>query len=303
VSTLITGVTGFVGGHLARRLLDEGERVVGIVRDLTRAFETLDRRIIVVLGNVRDFSLLKRVISEYSVDQCYHFAAQSLVRVAQRNPVETFEVNVGGTVALLEACRLLDVKRTYIASTDKIYGERINASEEDPLSPTGPYEASKCAQDLAAQSFMRTYNMGIVVGRACNLYGPMDENPRIIPNVIRQCLAGQRPIIYTFAEEPSREYLYIDDFLDAVQLLMNSDRRGVYNIGSGEVKTQSEVVTTIARHFGVEPHHKPALNYMMREIKRQSLSSQKIFRETGWKAKTTFSEGIRRTVEWFRSLQ
>lgn len=302
---LVTGAAGFIGSHLVKRLTEDGEKVISLIHNEPVWTEWLEESVeptIKVRGDVRDYHFLKRVISHYDVNKVFHLASVTIVRHALKDPIGTFDINCLGTVNLLEICRQLDVERIHVASTDKIYGDKMNAKESDRLSPTGPYETSKCAQDLIAQSYIKSYGLSIVITRACNLYGPADKNPRIIPNVIRECLSGKNPVIYTFeGSEPLREYIFVEDFIEALILLMDSGKQWVFNVGSGEVRTQSEVVEEIAKVFDVEPQYQPAPAYITKGILRQTLSSDKILNEVGWKAETSFAQGVRKTVEWWKN--
>ena len=201
--TLVTGATGLVGGWLVRRLLERGADVVCLVRDWVPQSlligEALVTRVKLVRGDVRDQALLERVLGEYEVDTVIHLAAQTIVGIANRNPVSTFETNIGGTWSLLEACRRSPlVKQIVLASSDKAYGshERLPYEETAPLEGRHPYDVSKSAADLVAQSYAVTYGMPIAITRCGNFYGGGDLNwNRIVPGTTRSVIQGERPII------------------------------------------------------------------------------------------------------------
>jgi len=165
----VTGATGFIGSHLCKRLTEDGHLAVALVRDHapSRWVSEALRGCMIVLGDVRSLPLLRRVITQYAVDWVFHLASQAMVALAARNPVETFESNVMGTVNVLEACRQLDVSKVHIQSTDKVYGNTLNATEESPLKVTEPYGTSKIAADLIAQTYRETYGMKVVIPRSC----------------------------------------------------------------------------------------------------------------------------------------
>src|SRR6266404_5351670 len=162
--TLVTGGTGLLGGWLVRLLLDAGADLVCLVRDWVPQSLLIQDRLIdkvkVVRGEVEDQELIERILGEYEVDTVFHLAAQTIVRVANRNPVSTFETNVAGTWTLLEACRgSPTVKQIVVASSDKAYGDHdeLPYREESPLQGRHPYDASKSCADLIAQSYAKTF--------------------------------------------------------------------------------------------------------------------------------------------------
>jgi nucleoside-diphosphate-sugar epimerase len=196
---------------------------------------------------------------------------------------------------MLEACRQLDIPAIYIQSTDKVYGERMDATETDPLVSTGPYETSKACADLTAQSFMETYGMNIVIGRPCNTYG-YDMAKRIIPNTIKACLKkGEPPIIYQ-DEKTIREYVYVEDLADAILFLTSRNQKGIYNIGTDDILTQEEIVKNICKYFPLTP--KLARRIPPKEIQKQTVNWSKL-ENLGWQPKHTFDEAIQKTIGRF----
>src|SRR5436190_17389454 len=197
--TLVTGATGLVGGCLVRRLLEAGADVVCLVRDWVPQSELvrggLLEQVKVVRGDVRRQSMLERVLGEYEIDTVIHLAAQTIVTIANRNPVSTFETNIGGTWSLLEACRRSPaVKQIVVASSDKAYGdqEQLPYNEATSLQGQHPYDVSKSVADLIAKSYAVTYDSPVAVTRCGNFYGGGDLNwNRIIPGTIRSVLRGE----------------------------------------------------------------------------------------------------------------
>src|SRR5438105_8775758 len=224
--TLVTGATGLVGGWLVRRLVDAGSDVVCLVRDWVPQSEiarsSMIERVKVVRGDVRDQTMLERVLGEYEIDTVIHLAAQTIVTIANRNPVSTWETNVLGTWALLEACRRTPtIKQIVMASSDKAYGEsdQLPYDEGTPLRGRHPYDASKACSDIISQTYAASYDLPIVITRCGNFYGGGDLNwNRIVPGTIRSVLRRQRPVIRSDGQYV-RDYFYVEDGAAAYKLL------------------------------------------------------------------------------------
>jgi CDP-glucose 4,6-dehydratase len=312
--TFVTGATGLVGGWLVRRLVEAGADVVCLVRDWVPQCELVRARLIeqvkVVRGDVRDQALLERALGEYEVDTVIHLAAQTIVPIANRNPVSTFETNIGGTWSLLEACRRSPaVRQIVLASSDKAYGEhdRLPYDEETPLEGRHPYDVSKSCADLIAQAYATTYGLPVVITRCGNFYGGGDLNwNRIVPGTIRAVLRGQRPIIRSDGHYV-RDYFYVEDGAAAYTLLAerlaeNPDLRGqAFNFSNETQVTVLELVERILALMDsdLEPDvRSEATN----EIRYQYLSAAKARRMLGWRSLFTLEEGLRRTIDWYKDF-
>lgn len=312
--TLVTGATGLLGGWLVRRLLDAGADVVCLVRDWVPQSEFVRARLIdrvkVVNGDVRSQSLLERVLGEYEIDTVMHLAAQTIVSIANRNPVSTFKTNIGGTWALLEACRRSPaVKQIVVASSDKAYGEhkQLPYSEDAALMGRHPYDVSKACADLIAQSYAATYDLPVAVTRCGNFYGGGDLNwNRIVPGTVRSVLRGQRPVIRSDGKFV-RDYFYVEDgaaanMMLAEQMAHNGSLSGqAFNFSNESRVTVLEVVGRILELMksDLAPEVR---NEAVNEIREQYLSATKAREVLGWKPLFTFDEGLRRTVEWYRAF-
>jgi len=296
----VTGGSGFIGSHLINELKSENDVVV-LVRDIPSPLSPWGKWVYeafkgctIVLGDVLNARLLRRVLAEYRVEHVYHLAAQAVVSTALKDPLGTFQTNVLGTVNVLEACRQIGVDRVLIMSTDKVYGNRMDAVETDPLISTGIYETSKACEDLVAQAFNHAYALNVLVPRACNSYG-LDFSPRIISNTIRACLRGESPIIFE-EEKTLRQYIYVEDLCHAlIRLMRHTPYRGVYNITTPDIFNQEQVVKTILKLF---PDLKP--RYVKREVPLEIYSQSMICSDFGWKPRYSFGEGIKVTIEAFK---
>jgi CDP-glucose 4,6-dehydratase len=313
-TALVTGAYGVLGLWLVRALLERGDRVVVVRRDVVPVsglgLEGLESEIAVVAGDVLEEGLVLRALADYEVDTVFHLAAQTLVGTARSAPGPTFEVNVRGTWTVLEACRQLDVPRTVVASSDKAYGpaERLPYREEDPLLARFPYDASKAAADVIARSYWWTYGVPVAVTRFANLYGGGDLNrSRLVPESVAAALAGRPPVIRSDGT-PQRDWLYAQDaaaaymaIADALDCEGDGARGEAFNAGGGRPYAVREVVELVCRAAGanVEPDIRGS-GTPSGEIERQYVDTTKIRERLGWEARVGLEEGIERTVDWYR---
>jgi CDP-glucose 4,6-dehydratase len=312
--TFVTGATGLVGGWLVRRLVEAGAEVVCLVRDWVPQSELIRTRLVdrvkVVRGDVRDQAVLERILGEYEVDTVIHLAAQTIVGIANRNPVSTFETNIGGTWAILEACRRSPlVKQMVLASSDKAYGDQSQLPYDETTSLQGqhPYDVSKSCADLIAHAYAVTYHLPVAITRCGNFYGGGDLNwNRIVPGTIRSILRGQRPVIRSDGHYV-RDYFYVEDgaavyMLLAEHLAQNPALYGEAFNFSNEL--QIDVLDLVKRILSllasdlVPEIRAEAVN----EIQCQVLSAAKARQALNWRPLFTLDEGLRRTIEWYRDF-
>ncbi len=312
--TFVTGATGLVGGWLIKRLLESGADVVCLVRDWVPQSEIVRSRDIervkVVRGDVTDQATLERALGEYEIDTVIHLAAQTIVGIANRNPVSTFETNIQGTWALLEAARRSStVKQIVLASSDKAYGDqdKLPYDEDTPLEGRHPYDVSKSCADLIAQSYAKTFELPVAITRCGNFYGGGDLNwSRIVPGTIRSLLKGERPVVRS-SGAPIRDYFYAEDGAAAYMhlaenLAENRDLIGhAFNFSNETQTTVLEIVRMVTYAAGskLEPDIR---NEASNEIKHQYLSAAKARRKLGWKPLYSMEEGMARTFQWYRDF-
>ncbi len=309
---LVTGATGLLGAHLVRLLLDLGADVIAVIRDAVPPSLLIGSgmvdRITVVHGSVTDQSLLHRTLVEYEVQTVLHLAAQTLVTHALANPVETLDVNIGGTYRLLEACRLYgNCGEIVVASSDKAYGQQVTLPyiEDLPMQGTYPYDVSKSCADLIARCFAHTYELPVVVTRLANLYGPGDLNfSRLIPGTIRSLLLGE-PVLIRSDGTLQREYLYVENGAQAYVRLAEEVRRQelsgqAFNFGQGGPLSVLEVVEAVKRVTDLPDAEVRILAEARAEIQAQWLDAGKARRVLGWEPTWTFEQGLERTVPWYR---
>lgn len=314
---LVTGAQGFLGSWIASRLLDEGAKVVTLLRDVEpeARFNTagIADRCVQVRADLIDYDALTRALNEHEIRAVFHLAAQTIVGTANRSPLSTYETNIKGTYSLMEACRAMSVtstavERVVVASSDKAYGrhEQLPYKEDFPLQPQYPYDVSKAATDMIARSYAVTYNMPVAVTRLANLYGGGDLNgSRVVPDTIRSLLDGKRPVIRSDGS-PERDYLYVEDAVGAYLAISDSlddrDNWGrAWNAGWGQPVSVREMVDRLIKVSGVDvepdvqgegtPHG---------EIDRQFLDSTAIKSELGWEPQWSLDDGLAATWNWYR---
>jgi CDP-glucose 4,6-dehydratase len=312
----ITGATGFVGAHIAKRLVESGSDVVCLQRDAI-CENSLDvfglrGRLTVINGDLEDLPLMERILNEYEIDAVFHLAAQALVGAANRSPLSTFETNIRGTYLLLEACRRSStVKRIVVASSDKAYGSHktLPYMEDFPLQGRFPYDVSKTCTDLITQSFAITYGLPATITRSANIYGEGDLNrSRIIPGTIFSILSGEDPIIRSDGT-PVREFIHVDDVVSGYLLLAEEIEKtagSAYNFGTNEPVQMLDLVERILKLMNPEGKLRPHImlkTKIDREIDEQYLSGEKFFTEFGWKPLISLDEGLRKTIEWYKNYR
>lgn len=310
--TFVTGAGGLVGSALTAQLVEAGADVVVLERDRVPQSELarsgLQEKVKTVHGDVEDVLLMERVLGEYEIDTVIHLAAQTIVTIANRNPLSTFESNVRGTWALLEACRRSPmVKQIVVASSDKAYGdqEKLPYTEDAPLQGRHPYDVSKSCADLIAQSYAHTFGLPVVISRCGNFYGGGDLNwNRIVPGTIRSVLRGTAPIIRSDGKS-IRDYFYVEDGAAAYmtlaeQLATKPELKGhAFNFSNELQVTVLDLTQKILAAMGSDL--KPEIRSDAKnEIRHQYLSAAKARTMLGWAPLFTLDEGLKKTIEWYR---
>ncbi len=312
--TFVTGATGLVGSWLVRSLVAAGADVVCLVRDWVPQSELVRTNMLdkvkVVRGDVRDQPFLERCLNEYEIDTVIHLAAQTIVTIANRNPTATFETNIGGTWAILEACRRSPkVKQIVVASSDKAYGDQevLPYSENTPLQGQHPYDVSKSCADLIAHTYAVTYQLPVTITRCGNFYGGGDLNwNRIIPGTIRSIMRGQKPSIrsdglfirdYFYVEDGANAYMTLAENLAANRALIGES----FNFSNEIQVTVVDLVKRILTLMGsnLEPE---ILNQASNEIRHQYLSAAKARDLLNWSPLFTLEQGLERTIAWYQNF-
>ncbi len=307
---MVIGGAGFMGSNLTRRLASEGHEVL-VYDKLTYAGRIENIKDLVDKGAVEfvkadlcDEEELSRHIKGFQPDIIVNLAGETHVDRSINQPAPFIRTNINCVFHLLETLRRVENPPLLVhTSTDEVYGDRWGlppAGEEECFRPSSPYSASKAAGDLLCQAYWRTYRLPVIVIRPCNNYGPYQHPEKLIPKTIIRALYG-KPIPLYGGGWQVRDWIYVDDFVDAVEAVALRGRPGeVYNIPGFNERTNREVVEAILSLMGkpksliVEVEDRPGHDrrYAMRGDRILSL---------GWRPKTPWLEGLRRTINWYMS--
>jgi CDP-glucose 4,6-dehydratase len=309
---LVTGCTGLVGSWTVRALCERGAHVVGLIRDQVAGSELARsgflERIDIVHGSVESHPLVERALAEYEIQTVFHLAAQTIVGIANRSPLSTFETNIKGTWCVLEAARRCGMNpQVVIASSDKAYGEQnsLPYTEEAPLEGRHPYDASKSCADILALTYHHTYQIPVCVTRCGNFFGGGDLNwNRLVPGTIRSVLRQERPILRSDGSNV-RDYFYVKDGAAAYLHLAECMARQpevlgqAYNFSTESQVTVLDLVTRILSHMGsrLEPEIRAEAQH---EIQHQYLSAAKARRMLAWRPTYDLDSALRATISWYR---
>ena len=294
-TALVTGGRGLLGAWLAKALLDRGIAVVVLSHDgdgpSALELEGTDRRCTMVAGDVRDAALIERVLAEHGVDTVFHFAAQSIVSESERDPDLTFDVNVGGTRAVLEACERHGAERIVVAGTSRVYGPNGNrpCAEDHPLHPRTPYDASKVEAEALALA-----GLPVAATRVANIYGGGDrQTTRLVPTAVAAALRGTEPVLRTDGS-PRHDFIYVEDavaaYLAIAEAVPEGARGQVFNIGGGAPAAVRDVVALVTGGAPRPPGDGPC----------EWVDTARLTALTGWRPRIDLADGLRRTVDWYR---
>lgn len=302
---LVTGGAGFIASNLVDELILQKNKIVVIDDFSSGKKENLNSKVKFYKIDVKSRKVFE-IIKKEKPEIIFHFAAQPIVEIAYKNPYETLQTNILGTLNILEACRLQkNIKSIVIVSSDKAYGKSkiLPYVENFPLSGDHPYDVSKSATDLIATAYFKTYNLPILITRFSNVFGPKDFNfSRIIPGVLRSVIENKEFLIRSDGKMV-REYTYVTDIVSGcIKLCQNKNAVGqAFNFGSENIFSAIEVIKRIEKILDKKVNYK-ILNIAKNEIPKQYLNWQKAKKVLNWKPKVSFEQGIKQTYYWHKFL-
>lgn len=312
---LITGADGFIGSHLAEALAAEGAQVSALaLYNAHDHYGWLDdiepgvrETIACVRGDVRDAGFMTRLVA--GQDVVFHLAALIAIPHSYDAPQSYVDVNVTGTLILLEAARAAGVSRVVQTSTSEVYGTaQVEPIDEGhPLRGQSPYAASKIGADMMVEAFARSFDLPVVTLRPFNTYGPRQSERAVIASTVRQLLDPACETIRLGDLSPRRDFTYVADSIEAFRLAGSADGLEFgtpYNAGSGVAVTIGELVETL---FAITGSNKPVeqedarLRPANSEVRALLADASRFADATGWAARTSLEEGLTRTVAWWRA--
>ena len=306
MNVLVTGISGFIGFHLANELATQGHRVYGTVNDTPP--RDMHPNVTPIQADICDNARMLDIVVNREIDQIFHLAARPIVRNCRLNPIDCFYVNVMGTVSVLEAARQSDrISGVMVMESDKSYGQAVPPYDErQRLEPTGVYEASKACVSHVMTAYSNNYELPVFSIRAANVYGPGDPNEtRVIPRTILRLLAGEPAQLTGGGVDYRRGFIFITDFLTYVQRLMKAKPWGeVFNVGSGHTISIRELLHQLclsvggSQMQGIGRLKQPAT---LTEIAGQELNLDKLFTTVKpIPSPVTIEQGIKACVAWYR---
>jgi UDP-glucose 4-epimerase len=287
---LVTGASGFIGRHLTTELQKQGAEVLALDAAGDNPID------------LRDWHRLEDFGNELGkLDLVYHLAGLMFVPYSFENPREIYEVNVLGTLNLLELCRLHNAEKVIFASS-YVYGppQYLTIDEKHPLNPTSPYARSKVMGEILLEAFHKDYGLKCTILRPFNIYGEGQSDNFLIPTILKQMAHGKIELV---DPEPKRDFLYITDMVDAYLKVGEYDGGDfeIFNIGAGLSYSVDEIVQMVMEIWGkqveVSYKHSRRRNEIMNVIANVDKAKNKL----GWTPKVALKEGLKKYVEWYKT--
>lgn len=312
---LVTGASGFLGGHVVERLLARGAEVIGLVHDVHKdsyiKFQGLPVNHI-VQGDITSLSDMNRIIADYEIEYLFHLAADPIVRKCSLDPLGCFQTNIMGTAIVLEAARQVGtVKGALCMESDKSYGsfdaKDLPYREDQALKPSNIYEVSKACAGLVAKAYDNNYDLPTFTIRGANLYGPGDMNlSRLLPGSILRILNGEPPVLYGGVADYVREFIYVGDAAEVCCRLMEKidfTRGHPINLGSGETFRVGDLMDQICETMDTDLRPQVVeKGDAFKEIEKQWLDLTKLRKFVPDYTYVGMPDGLRMTVDWYRKF-
>lgn len=317
MTIIITGGAGFIGSNFVYYMLDKypNYRIVcidcltyaGNLSTLKEALKNPRFRFCKV--NICDREAVYSLFEEERPDMVINFAAESHVDRSIENPEIFLDTNIKGTAVMMDACRKYGITRYHQVSTDEVYGDlpldRLDLffTEDTPIHTSSPYSSSKAAADLLALAYYRTYGLPVTISRCSNNYGPYHFPEKLIPLMIANALADKPLPVYGEGLNV-RDWLYVKDHCKAIDLIIHKGRVGeIYNIGGHNEMKNIDIVKIILKELGKPESLITYVADRKGHDMRYAIDPTKIHEELGWLPETKFSEGIKKTIQWYLDNQ
>jgi NAD dependent epimerase/dehydratase len=307
---LVTGAGGFIGSHLAERLVVLGARTRALVRyTSTGTWGWLDDSpvkgdIDVVSGDICDRDQLQAIVKGHDI--VFHLAALIAIPYSYRAPVSYVRANVEGTANVLQAALEAGVSKTIVTSTSEVYGTaiRVPIDETHPLQAQSPYSATKIAADMIAEAYRRSFDLPVRIVRPFNTYGPRQSARAVIPTIITQALAGET--IRLGHLTPTRDFTFVADTVEGFIRMAEADADpgGVVHLGTGREISISDLARLILDRIGSRStivtdaeRERPEAS----EVERLCADTTRARALLGWEPRCTLEDGLGQTIDWIRA--
>src|SRR3990167_4265926 len=301
MNILITGGTGFIGSHVVRLLLDDGHKVTILDNLVSSSKDSVDPKANLIIGDIADTK--KSMEALKGIDAVIHMAGLIIVPESVEDPIKYLKNNVIGTVSFLESMRKAGVKKIIFSSSACVYGtpEKLPITENAPVHPDNPYGASKASIETYLQTYNAVFGFDSVVLRYFNPYGPGENHQpetHAIPNFIKAVLLKRRVPLYWKGEQ-IRDFIYIDDLAQAHIDVLNLSGHQIFNVGT---ETGVKVKDVIDEIFKIVGYRVPIddLGKRAGDVDANYASSEKLAKAVGWRANSSLSEGLRRTINYYK---
>ncbi len=309
---LITGITGFAGGHLAQTLLDRGDEVFGVARDQGVGLSHLNQEITPVIADLQDAEVVNGLLADYCPEAIYHLAGQAFVPTAWANPWATLENNIRPQLNILQAMvKQKSRARLLIVASNQVYGpvtqDQLPVKEETPLRPDNPYGVSKVVQDILGLQYFLSHGVDVLRVRAFNHIGPR-QNPVFVAasfaRQIAQIEAGlTEPVIRVGNLAAKRDFTDVVDVMRAYALLVEYGEPGeAYNVGTGQAHSIRYLLEVLLSYTNVDISIEPDESRMRpSDISIIYADNSKLKSKTGWAPTVPFEESLKRVLDYWRA--
>ena len=305
---LVTGGAGFIGSHITEELIKRGDEVIVLDNMYSGRAENIavNPKAVFVDGSILDTEILDTICTKYNIEGIFHLAAVASVQKSIENPAQVHEVNVTGTLNVLEAARKHGVRKVVLSASAAAYGDTpVFPKREDMLpEPLSPYAVSKIASEMYCKTYAELYDMQTISLRYFNVFGPRQdpngEYAAVIPKFTEKICAGESPTVFGDGEQ-TRDFVYVKDVARANILAMDSDISGLFNIGTGIQTSLNNLAKMImdAAEISVEMKYEPAREG---DVRYSVADISKAKSELGYKPEWELTDGIKETVEYFKGL-